>query len=429
MSLSKPYPREPANSTTQENIKNIKTVKAKGFVNFDPFEHKTSDPSLWIGDTGASLHLTGDLSLLTNTRDGIEDDIVEVANGQDINIFKLVTFLGTYHNPELQQTVIISLEDVGFIPGMKTNLVSLTTAMDKGQEMHGKGKRLTMTDQDGFVYLYDKILQGRHGRVNAISFLPLPKQDLACLSSPKDPPSASTQTKLLIDINHLHQLLGHPCMKHVLQTANHNNITVTGDSKPCASCELAKSHKQSNNKKDLNRSTIIGERIQVDLSYVNRLRLGLNKYWLLDVDQASGHKLCRFIPTRDQMPNKVVEIIVEMRAFNLPVKFIRADNAGENQLINQALVQNNIAGVRSEWIPPRNPQQNGMVERGFETLYNLICAMYNGAKIKEDDPIKDKTWAECANTSVFLHNLTIKSQNFQTSSYSQLFQKITTSSN
>ena len=64
-----------------------------------------------------------------------------------------------------------------------------------------------------------------------------------------------------------------------------------------------------------------------------------------------------------------------------------------------------------------------MVERAFSIQYDLMRAMFNGSKIAEEDPIKNLTWAECASTSVFLHNLIMKGFDTDQPRYELIYKK------
>ncbi len=51
------------------------------------------------------------------------------------------------------------------------------------------------------------------------------------------------------------------------------------------------------------------------------------------------------------------------------------------------------------------PQQNGIIEWEFATLYNHVCAMLNNGKI--EGMLKAKLWAEACNMVTLLSNITV----------------------
>jgi hypothetical protein len=62
-----------------------------------------------------------------------------------------------------------------------------------------------------------------------------------------------------------------------------------------------------------------------------------------------------------------------------------------------------------EYAAPDTPQQNGVPERKFQTLYNRIRPIFNGSKITED--FRQILWAECAATATMNDNVTVSGNN------------------
>ena len=120
------------------------------------------------------------------------------------------------------------------------------------------------------------------------------------------------------------------------------------------------------------------------------------------------------------MLQAIVDIAQHMITLNLPLKYIRCDGSGENKGISKALIQANIKGVRMEFTSPRTPQQNGIVERAFQTLYNHVRSMLKHAKL--DQNLRRSLWEECCNTATFLDNLIVK-KNSEESSYEKCLRK------
>ena len=66
---------------------------------------------------------------------------------------------------------------------------------------------------------------------------------------------------------------------------------------------------------------------------------------------------------------------------NREVAFIRCDNAGENVKIKERITEEDISGIKMEYMAPETPQHNGEVERSFAFLYNRVRAMLNHAGV------------------------------------------------
>ena len=50
--------------------------------------------------------------------------------------------------------------------------------------------------------------------------------------------------------------------------------------------------------------------------------------------------------------------------------------------------------IKFEFTAPYTPQQNGKIERNFQTLYGKIRAMLNWARLPAR--LRSKLWAQCA---------------------------------
>jgi len=60
--------------------------------------------------------------------------------------------------------------------------------------------------------------------------------------------------------------------------------------------------------------------------------------------------------------------------------------------------------IKFEFSGPRTPQQNGKVERKFQTFYGRIRAVLNHAGFENGE--RSGIWAECARAITFLSNIT-----------------------
>ena len=112
---------------------------------------------------------------------------------------------------------------------------------------------------------------------------------------------------------------------------------------------------------------------------------------------------------KSQLSEKVVPLIKDLKAkHGKQVKFIRCDNAGENKIL-EATCKKESLGIIFEFTAPGTPQQNGMVERAFATLYGSMRAMMKTAGLTQVQ--KNELWAECANTATDLNNIVLNNRN------------------
>ena len=109
----------------------------------------------------------------------------------------------------------------------------------------------------------------------------------------------------------------------------------------------------------------------------------------------------RFEKNKSDLKDKVIPVIKNIQS-RQPISFIRCDNSGENQSLDQSLYPLIIA-LTFEYTPRDTPQHNGVVERKYQTLYQLMRSMLNGAGIYGQ--IQEKIWAECSKTATLLNNI------------------------
>jgi hypothetical protein len=99
-------------------------------------------------------------------------------------------------------------------------------------------------------------------------------------------------------------------------------------------------------------------------------------------------------------PDKFVKKISQQ----MKIEHWKFDNAGENKATKDMFEENGF-GIKIEMTAREMPQQNGMVERAFATLYGRMRAMFTNAGFEK---LKQETlWAECAATATKLDNILI----------------------
>ncbi|XP_010507360.1 PREDICTED: uncharacterized protein LOC104783956 isoform X2 [Camelina sativa] len=107
------------------------------------YELHRGEDDLWYLDNGASNHMTGDLRYFSKVDYSITG---EVKFGDDlrINIKGKGTVKFTDEKGELR-----TLTNVYYIPGLKSNIISLGQATKSGYDVRMKGEYLTVHDQEG----------------------------------------------------------------------------------------------------------------------------------------------------------------------------------------------------------------------------------------------------------------------------------------
>ena len=136
----------------------------------------------------------------------------------------------------------------------------------------------------------------------------------------------------------LHKIFGHPNAQTLAKTAEFYGIEATGELKPCESCALAKAKQKNVPKSTKTESQVPGERLFIDISSIKHTSYGGKKYWLLIVDDCTDTCWSYFLKHKsDQVEQVLIPFIKHMKArHNRQVRYIRCDNAGENQSLEIA---------------------------------------------------------------------------------------------
>lgn len=93
-------------------------------------------------------------------------------------------------------------------------------------------------------------------------------------------------------------------------------------------------------------------------------------------------KFLEFVQTKDGMVKPTCEQFQKWKDAGKPVKIVRCDSGGENIKLEKELNGEKWKlGVKFEHTARDTPQQNSIVEKGFDTLYCRGRAMMSLAKM------------------------------------------------
>jgi hypothetical protein len=356
---------------------------------------------LWIGDTGATAHMS-------NSPDGFEN-IVYIES--KIKMGNKATLISPFYGDKKvsiiqgQQKIQIVLRNCKFVPDLFVNLLSLTQAIKMGFNMTNDGLKIKLSNKK-FQMILDQTIKNNDGVLIGVFMEPILPEIHLSMSNNK----VST-------IDELHDIFGHPSEYILRMTIKKYNLKGDGKLNDCKACAIAKAKAKNIGKINENKTTTPGERLYLDISSVNKPSYGGSKYWLLIVDEASRFKWSYFLKSKDELKIKMIELIEWMTSQDKKIKFLRCDNAGENIALQQQCKKLNLQ-IIFEYTAPNTPQQNGVVERAFATLYGRIRAMLLNTKNLPEE-IKTGLWAECASTATFLSNILVDQEN--TSPYEKFF--------
>ena len=134
-------------TTIKETV--LTTMEEACMTNSSKFTTNT-----WIGDTGATSHMTNSNKGLTNVK--VINERIKMGNGKFMVATKKGTLPGTIKQSN-GKNVHCSLE-VKVLPKTWCNLFSITAVMKKGYELSSKGFKVKVK-KGSFEFIFDKVGQ------------------------------------------------------------------------------------------------------------------------------------------------------------------------------------------------------------------------------------------------------------------------------
>ena len=202
-------------------------------------------------------------------------------------------------------TLNVVLEDYKLVLGLWTNLFSITKALESDWNIGNKGNIIYMTKRDMKIK-FDKMIDTKHGCVYGVEMRP------RNLTHNENGVLTLIEGKNM-NVNKLHEVLGHAGEDVVRRTGNYYGINVVGKFTVCEDCAKAKSKKKTVNTETINHSTKSGERLCNDQSPIKMRSFGGSKHWLLIVDEYTGKCWSYFLKEKTEQIEKIVNLIWDLR--------------------------------------------------------------------------------------------------------------------
>ena len=346
---------------------------------------------IWLLDSGASHHITGNKDLISGGSRPSERMVVRYADG--------VPHDATLSGHAFLKTAAgspVKLENVFYVPGARANLISLSTVLSKG----GVVKEITASNctiRKGPVTVTAKCQQGLY-RVEGV-YPPLPPRLLqGDIFAGKALGGGPTTAGLW------HARYGHLGMRNMGKLVEKGMVTgivldprVFKEDTHCEPCVLAKMHRSP-----FPESTSEPERglIHSDLcGPLSPASLGGSRYILTVLEDSTKFSIVTVLKTKDQASDslKAAICLIETQS-GMKVKTLRTDRGGEfcNAELDGFLAEKGIVHQRAA---PYSPQSNGAAERLNRTLLEKVRAflLHSGAP--------QYLWAEALQTANTVRNL------------------------
>ena len=328
------------------------------------------DPTVWIGDTGASTHIKGTVDGMKDLRDAAETDQIEFGNGETLKATKIGTWTGMVKDNS-GTTIPFTLTDVKVVPGIHYNLFSLTAALTKGATLGSKDDTITITKGNTTIPFDTKVKSGQghvcglrmidskqgtasRGAANKQGALPSPTNTTQAVTQLTTAPQAQPKKQITVPAAIWHQRLGHAGEQVMQDTAAQLGVKLTGSTNVCEDCAVAKAKQKPVPKTSTRTTTTPGELMYLDISSVAKSSASGAKNWILLMDDYTGFCISRFVKKKSSLPIVIMKVLHELKDKNIQVQTIRCDNAGENRALQQSCQAEGL-GIKFEYTAPGTP--------------------------------------------------------------------------
>ena len=152
-----------------QNRRDIGAATLDTDMSGDGFNNTYLKKHVWLGDSGASVHVTNDAAGMFDCHN--INSYVKINNGK--NLYS--SMIGNKKVSIVQangSTTDLILHDCMYIPDIYINLFSITKALSEGWKISNYGLQMVLSRSDQNIK-FDQILKTEHGYVCGITMLPL----------------------------------------------------------------------------------------------------------------------------------------------------------------------------------------------------------------------------------------------------------------
>ena len=361
----------------------------------------------WLGDSGASCHVTYDDSCLTNGVNG-ENDRVVVGDSRRC----MVTKKGDLQMKSMNDNCV-GLANVRIVKEIEKNIISIGRLLKDGWILKGSGNKMVLTTADSKLTFNKNQADGLYytklkrtnctnlNQCNQITNLD-DKEEKNNDWKRVEPRDKKKWPKLSREV--AHAIWGHPHLNQLNKMGTFYKVNLTGKLPSCAGCGVVKSRAMATTKTCSKIALKNGERVFIDTTGPYPKSRGGMKYWMVAVDDRSDKTWTYFTTAKKHMIKFVKEIVTLINGLGLKVKYLRCDNAGEHQ--KELIEYCNETGITLEYTAPNSPKQNGRAEKKIHVLWTKAMTMMVHANLTPES--QGKFWAEAVSCSNWLEDLTIK---------------------
>lgn len=365
--------------------------------------HSQQASTPWIVDSGATRHVTNNISLIRNIENLASPIELTVANNATLQLSKVGEAWLTTQSGVTNENKSIKLQNVTYAPTFKSNLISVTKIVDSGAEVLFKQNQAVITRADtgsiiatipriGNLFILNQVNNSEHfmGHVNVT-----------------DVNRVGDEQKDVYLSSIWHFRFGHLSISGLNKikasgaVVGSERIFVSQDNHLCEACAMGKAHRHAFGTSKYSKADEIMDRAHSDLcGPVQR------KYVCTITDEAS-RKIFGFItPYKSDTEDKVIEWCKQATVeTGRPLKEFHSDGGGEfssNRLLNYFKEQ----GTKVTKTVKATPQHNGIAERNNRTIFEMARSMLHHANLSGV-----LFWEDAVLCAIYIHNRSITSAN------------------
>lgn len=347
----------------------------------------TTDEDPWFLDSGASSHVTGNSNLISDISDSSISSI-RTAAGQVLP----VSYKG---NVQFTDPEVKTINDILYVPGVKTNLLSVGRFTDLGHTIIFDSHACTIFDVSHPEEIYLQAIRDPRTRLYRLSAKPIVKQQTILSVTHKHPVSVDT-----IDL--WHRRLAHINFQSLYHMTHRNLVngvpSIPYLKRPCSNCVMGKLHRESFPKLRTTFTTLPLQLIHSDLCGPLSTPTRHNcKYILTFIDDFSRKTWLYFLVTKSQTLSYFIKFKSLVESPLLKIQALRSDRGGE-YLSDEFQQFCSSHGIHHQLTAGYSPQQNGIAERKNRHLLEGIRSVASGTQIPRF------LWDEIAKSVNYIQN-------------------------
>ena len=336
--------------------------------------------NLWYLDNGASNHMSGNRLFFFKLDEGITGK-VRFGDNSHIDIKGKGSICFVLKGGEKK-----ILNNVYYIPGLRSNIVCLGQATEVGCEVRMKDDVLILFDKSGALMVKTTRSKNRLYKVT------LQADAIQCLL-----------TSVPIESSKWHARLGHVATE-TMKTMIHKDLVVgiphiDVERETCVSCLLGKKTRQPFPQATSFRATQPLELVHEDLcGPITPSTPGMKRYVFVLIDDYTCYMWTILLKEKSEAFEKfrVFKELAEQET-KTTVKTFRTDRGGEF-ISHDFRAYCDKNGINRHMTAPYSPQQNGVVEHRNRTLFEMTRSLLKHMSVPNE------LWGEAVRHSPYLIN-------------------------